>query len=60
LDRGKSFDPKSGRWLLEQGRTEEANELILMIALNKKNNLDNLLDEVYQIPFYCIDVNHPS
>ena len=44
--------PESARWLLEQGRTEEANHLIRRVAaINKRKIPDNLLDEVYEIQF---------
>lgn len=49
--------PESARWLLGQGRTEEANKLIRRVAaINKKKIPENLLDEVSQIQFELLDV----
>lgn len=47
--------PESARWLLGQGRTEEANKFIHRVAaINKKKIPDNLLEEVSQIWFNYI------
>uniref|UniRef100_A0A671Y6X4 Solute carrier family 22 member 13a n=1 Tax=Sparus aurata TaxID=8175 RepID=A0A671Y6X4_SPAAU len=56
--------PESARWLLGQGRTEEANKFIHRVAaINKKKIPDNLLEEVSQIWFsvnlgcFCLTLN---
>uniref|UniRef100_A0A671Y6X6 Solute carrier family 22 member 13a n=1 Tax=Sparus aurata TaxID=8175 RepID=A0A671Y6X6_SPAAU len=49
--------PESARWLLGQGRTEEANKFIHRVAaINKKKIPDNLLEEVSQICIFLVQL----
>lgn len=50
--------PESARWLLGQGKTEEAKQLILRVAaINKRKIPENLLVGVSQIQVYYIWIN---